>query len=147
MMAGTSSARRSAVRALAVLAFAAAAAAQAQDPKAVAVQKDARAWLALTDSIDAGASWEAAGAKFKGAITAETWDVSLRQARVPLGAVVQRAMIETTFDQALPAGGPEGDFALIKFRTAFANKLEALETVTLEREADSAWRVIGYYIR
>jgi hypothetical protein len=36
---------------------------------------------------------------------------------------------------------------LLVFRSSFAKKIDSGETVTLEREADGAWRVIGYLIR
>jgi Protein of unknown function (DUF4019) len=35
----------------------------------------------------------------------------------------------------------------VLFRTAFEKKTDAAETVTLEREPDGKWRVIGYTIR
>jgi len=43
-------------------------------------------------------------------------------------------------------GAPDGDYALLEFRTSFAKKTNSRETVTLEREADDTWRVIGYFI-
>jgi hypothetical protein len=36
--------------------------------------------------------------------------------------------------------------ALAQFRTTFAKKTDTRETVTLEHEADGAWRVVGYVI-
>jgi hypothetical protein len=72
---------------------------------------------------------------------------ALQKARGPLGATEQRTIFETTFDKALPDGGPEGEFALVMYRTAFAKKADSVETVTLEREKDGVWRVIGYFIR
>ena len=111
------------------------------------MQGAARDWLVVADSLDGAASWNAAGQKFKDVIGADEWGVALRKARAPMGAVLQRTMLATTFDKRSPAGGPDGEFAIVIFRTAFGNKVDSSETVTLEREADGTWRVIGYFIR
>jgi hypothetical protein len=141
-----SPARRVLARALAMLVVVAAAPALAQDPQSVFVQKVARDWLALIDNQGDLASWSAAGSKFKEAITPDRWGESLQQARAPFGALDQRTMLATSFSKTLP-GAPDGEYALVQFRTTFAKKTDARETVTLEREADGAWRVIGYFIR
>jgi hypothetical protein len=141
-----SPARRVLARALAMLVVVAAAPALAQDPQSILLQKVARDWLALIDSQGVLASWSAAGRKFKEAITPDRWGESLQQARAPFGALDQRTMLATSFSKTLP-GAPDGEYALVQFRTAFAKKTDVRETVSLEREADGAWRVIGYLIR
>ena len=140
-------ARLASVRLLAAIACLAAGVSFAQDPRAVTAQKAARDWLVLTDMADATASRNAAGAKFKESIDVENWADALAKARAPLGALERRAMLSTKFDTALPDGGPEGEFVLIAYRSTFAQKPESTETVTLERESDGNWRVIGYFIR
>ncbi len=138
--------RRALLRALAGALVAAVAPARAQDARTTLAQTAAREWLALTDALDAAGSYAAAGARFRVAITADGWGAALQQARAPLGALDQRSMLSTQFANKLP-DGPEGDFAMVLFRTSFANKADSRETVTLEREADGTWRVIGYFIR
>ena len=76
----------------------------------------------------------------------ESWVESLKSARDPLGAVERRTILSTSFTRSFP-GAPEGDYAIVLFRTSFAKKEDAAETVTLEHEADGAWRVVGYLIR
>lgn len=120
--------------------------ARAQDPRGSMAQNEARNWLVLTDRGDSVASWRAAGKKFQSAITDDRWGESLRQVRPPLGALTDRTLLSTQFTTRFP-GTPEGDYALLVFRSSFAKKTDAQETVTLEREADGAWRVIGYFIR
>jgi hypothetical protein len=120
--------------------------ASAQDPRATVAQKEARIWLELTDRGDALASWTAAGKQFQNAISADKWADSLKQVRPPLGAVVERTMLSTQFKTSFP-GAADGDYALVVFRSSFAKKIDSRETVTLEHEADGAWRVIGYFIR
>jgi hypothetical protein len=120
--------------------------AHAQDATTTLAQKAARQWLALTDALDAAGSYNAAGARFRETITADGWAAALQQARAPLGALDQRSTLSTQLANKLP-DGPEGDFALVLFRTSFAHKADSRETVTLEREGDGAWHVIGYFIR
>jgi hypothetical protein len=122
-------------------------AALAQDPRTTAVQQAARAFLALTDRDDGMASWQLAGKQFQNAITDVRWTEALHGVRVPLGSVVERALLSTKFTTNFAGAAAEGDYALLLFRTSFDNRTDARETVTLERESDGAWRVIGYFIR
>jgi Protein of unknown function (DUF4019) len=116
----------------------------AQDARSAAAQNAAREWLVLTDRLDGAASWNAAGAKFRSASPVDRWTDALKQVRGPLGALATRAVDSTRFAQSFP-GFPVGDYAMIVFRTSFANKTVSRETITLEREGD-AWRVVGYAI-
>jgi Protein of unknown function (DUF4019) len=139
-----SSALRYAVFALSLACWSAIA--LAQDPEATTVQRVARDWLALTDSGDGGGSWDAAARQFKNAVPRDRWIESLKQARDPLGTVEQRSVLSTTFATSFP-GAPDGNYAIVLFRASFAKKADAAESLTLERESDGAWRVVGYFIR
>lgn len=130
----------------AAVAACAAAPAMAQDPRASAAVAAARDWLLMTDHGDAVESHQRAGAKFRSAMGVREWQVLLARERTPRGSVVQRTVVQSAFQRTLP-GVPDGDYAFLQFRTAFAKQTEASETVTLEREADGAWRVIGYFIK
>ena len=132
--------------ALICLAWLVTGAALAQDPKATAAQAAARDWLALADRSDAQASWNAASKKFQEAMPVSGWADALAKARDPLGAVKGRTIFKTGFKKTFP-GAPEGDYALIVYTTSFANKAEGHETLTLERESDGKWRLVGYFIR
>jgi hypothetical protein len=118
----------------------------AQDPRASLVQEAARTWLADTDRGNAVQSWKSAGKRFRNAITADRWAESLKQVRPPLGAASQRAVLATQFPKTIP-GAPDGEYAIIVFRTTFTKKFDARETLTLEHEPDGVWRVIGYFVR
>jgi hypothetical protein len=122
-------------------------AAFAQDPRGAIVQKVARDWLALADDLNGTATWSSAGARFQQALTVDKWTAALRRQREPRGATVQRAVVSTTFGskfRGLPAGG---SYALVQFRTSYANGSVGGDDVTLELGSDNAWRVIGYVIR
>ena len=138
--------RRRVLAAMAAGAAALATRAVAQDPRVSAAVAAARDWLLMTDHGDAEESFKRAGARFRGAMSVAQWQAALARERAPRGAVVQRTVTQTALQRSLP-GMPEGDYALLQFRTSFAKQTEAGESVTLEREADGAWRVIGYFIK
>jgi hypothetical protein len=118
----------------------------AQDPRATAAQAAALDWLVLVDRGNAQASWNAAGTKFRNALSLPNWANELRKERTPRGAVKSRTALKTDFQKAI-AGVPEGDYALVSYATSFANHAQGHESLTLEREADGRWRVIGYFVR
>ncbi len=132
--------------ALAALCLVWLATAVAQDPKATSAQAAALDWLALTDRGDAQASWNAASKKFRAALSLSDWADSLKKERVPLGAVRSRAALKTTFESRFP-GVAKGDYTLVAYATSFANRAQGQETVTLERDTDGKWRVVGYSVR
>jgi hypothetical protein len=117
----------------------------AQDPRTSEAQRVAREWLALSDAGDATATYTAASAKFKSALTVEQWEKALTSARAPDGAVKARTL--TAAQPALQADNmPDGVYVMLLYRTNFAAR-DASETVTMEREGDGVWRLVGYSIR
>ncbi len=144
-MATSTGGRRSALVALCLWMCAGILPALAQDPQVNAARSAASDWLVLSDAGNAAGSYAAAGAKYRTALSAEQWARALASARTPFGTVVQRTFVSGKAGR--PEGAPEGEYAVVVFRTAFEKKTEALETLTMEREADGKWRVIGYSIR
>jgi DNA-binding CsgD family transcriptional regulator len=100
----------------------------------------ARHFLILLDQRRWEESYQATGASFRALNTAEVWAAASEKARLPLGAMITRTFAS---QENLPA--PPAGYEVVKFRTRFANRAEALETVTLDREGES-WRVVGVMI-
>lgn len=100
----------------------------------------ARTWLELVDEGQWNESYQATGAAFRRINTAEVWAATSEKVRVPLGAVVSRTFIS---QQNLPA--PPAGYEVVKFRTHYANKPDAVETVSLDREGGE-WRIVGVMI-
>jgi len=117
----------------------------AQDPRTTEAQRVAREWLAKSDAGDARATYEAAAAKFKAALTLEQWTDATVKARAPFGAVRTRSLASAQAAWQVP-DLPDGTYVLLVYRTSFANR-DTSETVTMEREGDGVWRVVGYSIR
>jgi para-nitrobenzyl esterase len=105
----------------------------------------AMAWLALTDAQNWNQSWSSAGTIFQSHISQAGWASAGAPVRQPLGAVVSRSLQSITKANSLP-GVPDGEYELLQFRTAFAQKSDAIETVVLAHEP-SGWKVDGYFIR
>ena len=106
-----------------------------------ATEDAARAWLALVDAADWNASFAAAGTQFQEQNTVEGWEQASQAARVPLGAAIAREAIAYQSVNAPPHG-----YRVVQFRTDFANRDGATESVTLEREEGGNWKVVGYFI-
>lgn len=113
------------------------AAAPSTVPMETAAVAAAREWLALVDKRDWNASWEATGESFKALNTPETWSRVAQQVQGPLGAVKSRVLVS---EETVPA--PPYGYQMIKFRTDYATKAGAIETLSLVREGGS-WRVVG----
>lgn len=107
--------------------------------------KAAAAWLKLVDAQRWEQSWQAAGTMFRSQLTATQWTAAVAPVRKPLGPVSKRALLSGTKHSSLP-GAPAGEYEKVEFKTDFANKKEAVETLFLAREG-SGWKVIGYFVR
>jgi len=118
----------------------------AADAAAAKAQAGARAWLAVVDAGKYGESWDAAAAMFRTSIGREEWAKALGGVRAQLGGVKTRALATAKSATSLP-GAPDGEYVVIQFDAAFEHKASAIETVTVVREGDGAWRVAGYFIR
>jgi hypothetical protein len=105
----------------------------------------AQAWLSWVDHGQYAESWAAAGAYFRAAITKPAWEQAVKAARDPLGALKIRSLESETATNTLP-GAPDGQYEVLRFQSAFANKAAAVEILTLKREGD-AWKVAGYFIK
>ena len=66
--------------------------------------------------------------------------------REPLGAIVRCTAAGTSFGTTLEGVPQSRNFALVKFRSSFAQRPDGEEHVTLELGADGNWRVVGYVI-
>jgi DNA-binding CsgD family transcriptional regulator len=112
-------------------------------PAAVAessATKATRAWLALVDAGKWQESFAGTTKTFQTLNTYEMWRDASVGGRVPLGRVLSRRLVS---DEEIPAP-PHGN-QLVRFKTDFANKANATETLTLVQE-DGVWRIVGYII-
>ena len=106
----------------------------------------AKSWLQLADEGAYSQSWSQAAEYFRKNVSEEQWGKAIEPVRKPLGKVLSRKVINSTYTTSLP-GAPDGQYVVIQFETSFENKRNAVETVTPMMEPDGQWRVSGYYIR
>ena len=105
-----------------------------------AAVRSAREWLVLGDQGRWKDGWLGTSESFRKVNTVERWSEVSQQVRVPLGALISRTLLSQDSVPAPPAG-----VEVVKFRTSFANKADAIETVSLAREGGD-WRVVGIYL-
>jgi beta-lactamase regulating signal transducer with metallopeptidase domain len=120
----------------------------APDPKAAALAS-ALGWLKEIDGGQYEQSWKDAAAVFQGKLTADQWVQALNGTRAPLGTCSQRTEVSATLskDPRTPEGVIPGEFVVVQFESSFDNLKHAVETVSLSRGPDGAWRSCGYLIR
>lgn len=97
----------------------------------------ARQWLSLVDQGDWAGSWQATGDAFRTLNTVGVWAKASERVRTPLGAMITRRLVSEEYVPAPPQG-----YQIVKFRTDYANKAGALETVSLSQQGGS-WKVVG----
>lgn len=107
---------------------------------------DARAkqWLTLIDDQNYADAYKQMGAAARSKASEQQLAAKIGGARTPLGAMSSRTLKDVKLTKTMP-GMRDGQYATVRFDTAFAHKAAAVETVFLESE-DGAWSVIGYFI-
>jgi hypothetical protein len=149
-------ARRRSIVVAWLVAFLAAGAVSMADGPEDAAQSAADGWLGLVDSGNYAASWDQAARPLKGAMKQADWVQQAEAARAPLGKLVSRRLKSRQYTEKAPTtrviGGRvytwgDGQYVVLQYDSAFANKASAGETVTAMADADGSWRVAGYSIR
>lgn len=113
---------------------------------AAAAQRVAQTWLTTMDEGRYGDAWELAAPVFKEAVPKAKWVQMAGAVRAPLGVLAERTVTSATYTDELP-GAPDGHYVVIQTKARFANKANAVETVTPMKTADGTWRVSGYFVR
>jgi hypothetical protein len=118
----------------------------AGEGRTAAAIKAAETFLLLLDTGQYGQSWDEAAGLFRKQVPKESWMQQLNGLLPPLGLVKNRAITSAEYTTSLP-GAPDGEYVVIRYRSSFANKEEAVETVTPMRDKDGQWRGSGYSLK
>jgi hypothetical protein len=145
-MTGFAAGRRRVLAAAALAAIALPLPSLAQDPRRNEAVAAARDWLDLLDKHDVKQMYATAGKRFKDGITEEKWSLVAESGRQQFGAVKSRTLMGAESPPETP-NRPKGDFMTVVFRADFDKRGVGVESLTLEREADGKWRVIGYLMK
>ena len=109
-------------------------------------QQAAAQWLALVDAGQYAESWKTASGYFQSTFAQEQWERKIGGLRKALGGMVSRKFASA--DYAKPAqDAPEGERMILLFNTSFANKSDAVETVTTMLDKDGQWKVSAYSVK
>jgi len=105
----------------------------------------AKVWLALVDKGDFAQSWKDASGLMQARVSAADWAKAVAAIHEQLGPVVSREPAGADMMKSLP-GAPDGDYAIVHFKTKFQKKADAKETVTMMLDGGK-WKCAGYFIQ
>jgi hypothetical protein len=108
--------------------------------------ESAESWLVLVDQGQYEQSWNAAAEYLKIAVDKTDFAKGLKGARSPLGEVKSRELASKQYVTHLPVA-PDGQYVILQYKTSFANKESATETITPMLDKDGKWKVSGYYVK
>jgi hypothetical protein len=109
-------------------------------------QKSAEQWLALVDAGKYSQSWKETAPYFQRSVPQDQWEVNGKHIRASFGNLHSRKLKSAQYTKSVP-GAPDGEYVILKYDTSFANKREAVETITPMRDKDGRWKVSGYFIK
>jgi hypothetical protein len=120
----------------------------AADPHIAEEQAAERQALGFLGYLDHGRyadSYAYTGMLIRAQLDRDSFAKQLEKARAGTGALLSREFIDAGYTTSVP-GAPEGQYVVLHYAAAFANRQEAVETLTLAF-AKGYWRVSGYYIK
>ena len=114
-------------------------------PDSISAARDASTeFLAMVDGLKYQESWSETSSLLQGAVVEADWVKYLDSIRSPLGKVESRNLETSEFQETLE-GLPDGEYVIFVFEGSYENRKFASELVAVAKEADSSWRVVGYY--
>lgn len=121
---------------------------QAEDPHAadeVAAERQALGFLGYLDQGRFADSYAYTGMLIRTQLDRDAFSTQIQKTRVGTGALQSRELIDAGYTTTVP-GAPDGQYVILHYHASFANRQDAVETVTLAF-AKGYWRVAGYYIK
>jgi Protein of unknown function (DUF4019) len=110
-----------------------------------AAERQALGFLGYLDHGRYADSYAYTGMLIRAQLDRDAFSRQIEKARAGTGAMLTRNLIDAGFTTSVP-GAPEGQYVVLHYDASFANRQEAVETLTLAF-AKGYWRVSGYYIK
>lgn len=104
----------------------------------------AKQWLTVIDDQNYADAYKQMGRVARDKVAEQNFAEKVGGLRTPLGAMSSRTLKDVKMTKTLP-GMRDGQYATVRFDSAFAHKAAAVETVTMVSE-NGAWSVVGYFI-
>ncbi len=121
---------------------------QPDDPHAadeLAAQRQALGFLGYLDQGRYADSYAYTGMLIRTQLDRDAFSTEIQKTRVGTGALQSRDLIDAAYTTTLP-GAPDGQYVVLHYHVSFANRQDAVETLTLAF-AKGYWRISGYYIK
>ena len=110
-----------------------------------AAERQALGFLGYLDRGRYADSYAYTGMLIRAQLDRDSFAKQLEKARAGTGALLSRELIDAGYATTVP-GAPDGQYVVLHYSASFANRQEAVETMTLAF-AKGYWRVSGYYIK
>jgi len=111
-----------------------------------AALEGANAWLILLDEGRLEATWESAAPFLRDRAPLQSWLESGRAMRGALGNRVSRKQV-AVMETNTVGSAPPGNYVVVEYRSKFAQRPNAFESITMMPGDDGKWRVGGYSVR
>jgi Protein of unknown function (DUF4019) len=118
------------------------------DPHASEEQAAERQALGFLGYLDHGRyadSYAYTGMLLRAQADRDSFTTQIEKARGGTGALQSRELIDASYSTSVPEA-PEGQYVVLHYHASFANRQDAVETLTLAF-AKGYWRLVGYYIK
>ncbi len=110
-----------------------------------AAERQALGFLGYLDHGRYADSYAYTGMLIRAQLDREAFASQIEKTRAGVGALQARELIDAGYATSVP-GAPEGQYVVLHYHSSFANRPDAVETLTLAF-AKGYWRVSGYYIK
>jgi hypothetical protein len=121
---------------------------QGEDPHTadeLAAQRQALGFVGYLDQGRFADSYAYTSMLIRTQLDRDAFSTQIQKTRAGTGALQSRELIDAGYSTTVP-GAPEGQYVILHYHASFANRPDAVETVTLAF-AKGYWRVAGYYIK
>ena len=99
-------------------------------------------WLSLVDEEKYPESWEGLAGLLKKNTQKKEWVNDLNQFRKPLGKLLERKLQHETKSSEASVG----EYLIFQYETSFENKKPVVEAVSVIKDNDGKWSILGYSI-
>ena len=133
-------------RLIVMLAFALAACSQSNPEAERSAYEASKPWIASMDKGDYEKCWDEAAPWFRDKVASlDMWIAKAHETRDPLGEMKFRELRTTTY-ATNPIGAPDGEYTIVVYSSGWDAGI-IYETVSMQRQGDGSWGVVGYHVK
>ena len=138
--------KRCTVTLLAALGFVLGACSESNPEAERAAYEASKPWIALMDGGEYEKCWDEAAPWFRDNVSSrELWIEKAHETRDPLGKLIFRELNATTYNTN-PMGAPDGEYTIVVYSSSW-DAGSIYESVSMQRQPDGSWGVVGYFVK